>query len=73
MRYHLHVLEWLSTKRQEMKIVGMGMERGTHVKWCSYYGNSMEVSKKIPKKQNLMCDLAIPLLVQIQRKMKSLH
>ena len=53
MRHHLHLLEWLLSKRQELLNESKDMKKreplctvGGNVNWCSYLENSMEVSQK---------------------------
>ena len=53
MRHHLHLLEWLLSKRQALLSESKDMKKreplctfGGNVNWCSYLENCMEVSKK---------------------------
>jgi len=53
MRHHLHLLEWLLSKRQELLSESKEMKKreplctvGENVNWCSYLENGMEVSQK---------------------------
>ena len=52
MTYYSHLLEWLSSKRQEISI-GKDVEKrelfwtiGRKVNWCSHYGKQSEDSSK---------------------------
>ena len=71
-----HLLEWLSSLRQEITSVGEDVEKrepsctvNGDVKCCSRYGNSMEIPPKI--KNRMPYDPAIPFIGIYPKKMKA--
>ena len=78
MKYQLCLLEWLLSKRYEIRSVGEDVEKressytvGRNITWCSHCGKQYEDSLK-KLRVELSYEPAIPLFSFIQRKDKTL-